>query len=266
VREAAEATKVRTDFLTHFENNHFDFDMPEVYKRGFLRLYARFLKLDVDKVLTDYQAVILGSSKHAKRESKEFFGRMDLPESESPLGAELAEPPPPVQVAALQSEHPQPRPVAGAPANAMDLETDHTLYWKIGLPIGGTLLIAMLAVLIGIWVTDGEGDGADTVNTAPVGAVADANDGTSMNHDVPNVAENTSPMVITSRGDTRLWVRQENDSRILYDQIIRAGEKISLERKGPVRVVSSDFQYLTINVNGQVYHSQAEGVGQNIFY
>lgn len=264
IREAAEATKVRADFLTNFENNHFDFDLPDVYKRGFLRLYARFLKLDVDKVLIDYQAVVLGSSKHAKSESKEFFGRMDLHDNIPTLAGELADPP-------LHNPHAEPhspKPMGSAPADVMEHETNTSIYWKIGLPIGATAIIALLAFVLVMWLTDDKGNTTQSLTADEPSLATNTSDGTLLDYDIPNVNTDLSlsPLVITSRGDTRLLVRQENDSRILYDQIIRAGEQVSLERVGPVLVFSSDFHFLTIDINDRVYHAQAEGIGKKIFY
>jgi cytoskeleton protein RodZ len=43
IREAAETTKIRGDYLQKFEANSFDVDLPPLYVRGFLRSYARFL-------------------------------------------------------------------------------------------------------------------------------------------------------------------------------------------------------------------------------
>ncbi len=40
LREAAEATKIRGDYLQKFEGNHFDIGLTEIYVRGFLRTYA----------------------------------------------------------------------------------------------------------------------------------------------------------------------------------------------------------------------------------
>ena len=56
--EAAEFTKIRTDFLAHFENNNFDIGLPEVYRRGFLKLYANYLKLDGDEIVREYRVNI----------------------------------------------------------------------------------------------------------------------------------------------------------------------------------------------------------------
>ena len=48
IREAAEATKIRGDYLQQFENNRFDINLTEIYVRGFLRAYALYLKLPAD--------------------------------------------------------------------------------------------------------------------------------------------------------------------------------------------------------------------------
>ena len=53
IREAEESTKIRGDYLSAFESSNFKIDLPEVYLRGFIRLYARFLGLDQDSILKD---------------------------------------------------------------------------------------------------------------------------------------------------------------------------------------------------------------------
>ena len=49
IREAAEATKIRGDYLQKFESNQFDLNLAEIYVRGFLRGYAQFLKLQIGR-------------------------------------------------------------------------------------------------------------------------------------------------------------------------------------------------------------------------
>ena len=46
IREATESTKIRSDYLSSFESGDFNINLPEVYLRGFVRLYSRFLGLD----------------------------------------------------------------------------------------------------------------------------------------------------------------------------------------------------------------------------
>ena len=35
LRDVSDATKIRTDFLAKMEEGDFNFDLPEIYKRGF---------------------------------------------------------------------------------------------------------------------------------------------------------------------------------------------------------------------------------------
>jgi transcriptional regulator with XRE-family HTH domain len=59
VREAAEATKVRGDYLIAMESNQFDsIPLADVYKRGFLKIYARFLRLDSDRITGEYNGLL----------------------------------------------------------------------------------------------------------------------------------------------------------------------------------------------------------------
>ncbi len=56
VREAADATRLRADVIENMESGAFDYKLPEIYKRGFLRIYAAYLRLNVDEILAEYAA------------------------------------------------------------------------------------------------------------------------------------------------------------------------------------------------------------------
>jgi cytoskeleton protein RodZ len=60
IREASESTKIRGDFLTSFEAGKFDLQLPEVYLRGFIRVYARFLGIDPESAVDDLNLEIGG--------------------------------------------------------------------------------------------------------------------------------------------------------------------------------------------------------------
>ena len=63
VREAAETTKIRGDYLQKFEANSFDLDLPPLYIRGFLRAYARHLELDPERIVNDFNTVLASEGK-----------------------------------------------------------------------------------------------------------------------------------------------------------------------------------------------------------
>jgi cytoskeletal protein RodZ len=71
LREASESTKIRGDYLSSFETGQFDINLPEVYLRGFIRLYAEFLDLDQEAILADLE-LELGSQPN--RNAKKSLG------------------------------------------------------------------------------------------------------------------------------------------------------------------------------------------------
>jgi cytoskeleton protein RodZ len=72
IREAAETTKIRGDYLQKFEANSFDVDLPALYVNDFDALGGR-------------------ETKPARRETREVFGRVDFNEpARSPEAGEAA--------------------------------------------------------------------------------------------------------------------------------------------------------------------------------
>ncbi len=91
LREASESTKIRGDYLSAFEAGQFDIDLPEVYLRGFVRLYSRFLGLDQEAVLADL-SMELGTS--SSRSQKKSLGSLSVPDN--PESTEYPNAPPSV--------------------------------------------------------------------------------------------------------------------------------------------------------------------------
>ena len=55
LEEASRETRVKTEYLNALEGERFDVLLGDVYVRGFLRSYARYLGLNPEKVLAVYQ-------------------------------------------------------------------------------------------------------------------------------------------------------------------------------------------------------------------
>ena len=89
IREASEATKIRGDYLHKFESNQFDIKLPEIYLRGFLKLYASFLKLPAEKILNDFEALGLGEGGRPgpKGINREVYGKIDISHSRASGGS-----------------------------------------------------------------------------------------------------------------------------------------------------------------------------------
>lgn len=118
VREAAETTKIRGDYLQKFEANSFDLDLPPLYIRGFLRAYARYLDLDADRFMAEYDSAMATEGRTPRRDSREVFGRVEFAEG----GAEA--------------------PAAGRTAQ------EQAVMLKFGLLIGGAVVAIIVIILL----------------------------------------------------------------------------------------------------------------------
>jgi len=69
IREASESTKIRGDYLTSFEAGQFEINLPDVYLRGFIKVYARYLGIDPESAVADLEAELGASSSRTKKKS-----------------------------------------------------------------------------------------------------------------------------------------------------------------------------------------------------
>src|ERR1035441_2905952 len=76
IREAAEATKIRGEYLQKFEGNQFEIGLTDLYTRGLLRGYANYLRIPSDRLLNDY-AALRGGESRVRQPSREGYGRID---------------------------------------------------------------------------------------------------------------------------------------------------------------------------------------------
>jgi cytoskeletal protein RodZ len=53
LEEAAEATKIKVEYLSAIEENNYNFDLSDIYVRGFIKIYAKYLQMDVDAVMAN---------------------------------------------------------------------------------------------------------------------------------------------------------------------------------------------------------------------
>ncbi|MDQ8180673.1 helix-turn-helix domain-containing protein [Pelagicoccus sp. SDUM812005] len=254
IREAAEATKIRGDYLNSFENNNFQINVPDIYVRGFLRSYCNFLKVNSEKVITDYNANLLGEAKAAKREHREFFGRMEL--QQTPLVNEESK--------------------AGAPATPIDddkLRAEEEDEDKISfldkidkeaaIKIGIVAVIAVMLLLVIIWLfrTLTSGGIDDTVATNSTGLVP-----TQQTTSAPAANSNNAPaaakekIVLIATGDVRVSVTERNTGKVLLDYFpMVAGQRETIEKSGPVKIDYTAGENLQVEVKGTAYGTGKTG-------
>jgi transcriptional regulator with XRE-family HTH domain len=250
IREAAEATKIRSDYLHKFESNQFDIKLPEIYVRGFLRTYANFLKAPAEKIINDYKGLGLDETKNGRGLSREVYGRMDLtvgskmdkePGEQSPSApAPVVEP-----VASNADATPRnpstftpPRPTSGG-KNPIDRD----LIIKAGMLVGITAIVVLLAV----WIFSGR-------SNKPA-ATTIAASSTESNWAKPQTGEPILSLV--ANGPVSVTVTMKADNTILYKGIIPRGDRRDVPRRGELRVVADPYQNLIFEIGGKPYNMPA---------
>jgi transcriptional regulator with XRE-family HTH domain len=273
LREAAEATKIRSDFLGSIEQNRFDFDLPEIYKRGFLKNYARYLKLNVEQILTDYNAQQLSNSRLAKKAGAEWFGQMELKKADRPEHSEKSEQAETSYESAESTERedgesaplgrilPKPAAKPKEESSHEDEESDKTFYLKIGLIFVGT--IALVFVVVGlIWAILGSGD-SSTGTAAPAPEIRDTPSITeTLTTGADDEPASSDSITLIASGNVYVLVKQKDDNQELYRNTMGAGDTVPLEKSGPVDILFTAGEFLTIEHGGERMRPSSSGTAK----
>jgi cytoskeletal protein RodZ len=223
IREAAETTKIRGDYLQKFEANSFEVDLPPLYVRGFLRSYARFLDLDPDRVVSDFDA-LGGRESKPRRETREVYGRVDFNEA-------------------------SPAPEAGGamPAGGRS-EQDKAVMLKFAL-LGGGALVAVIVIIFLVKLLF-SGSAAKPSTTAQGSAPATVQ------------AEAAQTLALTAVEATRVKVVQDLDGAVLFNGSLARGETKTLRKLGKLLITVEAGKNLRMEVNGRNYPVPLDGYGR----
>lgn len=255
IREASEATKVRGDFLLSMEEDNFDLRLPDLYERGFLKIYAQYLKLDTEKIMTDYEArqmALKGGTPRRPNDhrpgqgDREVLGRFDLPGE--------------------REQEPAPKRPSGRPRSPMEpadedhhgAGSDHLIYYKIGLGIAGLVIVGVIVFALINLLRSGD----DEMAAGPAAGtpIVSSNTTTPPPRDAP---PNTGPeeVFFVARDSVTIIVEEVDTGERLYAGTILAGESISVEKRGPLLVRYTNGQALQIERNGQTFEVERDGAG-----
>lgn len=231
IREAAEATKIRGDYLQKFEGNQFDIDLSEIYVKGFLRSYSSFLKLPADRILADYAA--LGHRESGPRQpSREVYGRMDVSIA---TADERTEPPSAATSPVLEPRIPRGR--TNLPASPL---IQPALIFRGGIAIA----IALVALLAFWGVRSLMSEGPAAPAPAPAAAVAPA-----------------APDAVVSVGAldaVRIKVVRQSDGAELYQGPLERGERRDYPNV-PLYLTSNALESVEIVYKGRHYGTGQKG-------
>lgn len=250
IREAAEATKIRGDYLSRFENNQFDINLTELYVRGFLRTYAQFLRLPADRIINDYAALGRGEAR-PRQPSREIYGRMDVSIATADERGDAKVPSPdeaPPPAAAPRRSTGAGRRVGSAPG----VSIDPAFVFKAGKWAG----IGLVVVLV-IWGVVALFSGASS-DRATKTAANSAPQNTAASNAGPVASE---PTITLHAIDTvRVKVVTVADGSVLLpDTTLVRGQSQTVPKPGPIYITYTAGKNLEVEVSGKRYPMPTPG-------
>ncbi|MFA5265963.1 MAG: helix-turn-helix domain-containing protein [Opitutaceae bacterium] len=243
IREAAEGTKIRGDYLQKFENNQFDLDISEIYVRGFLRTYSAYLKLPPERIVSDYRALAGAESDDSRPRSpsREVYGRMDLSIASLSGGKTKDSTLAPVEPAPGVAEPQESRPRTFARIGT-SLPHGPAIEGRLLIKIGCIALGLLFLVLI-IWgIKSMAGGSAEAKSQQSAASAA------------------VEPSIGLIAIDTvRVKVVQESDSKELFQGTLIRGETRSVPRRGPLLITYSEGKNLEVEYSGKRHSMPTTG-------
>jgi transcriptional regulator with XRE-family HTH domain len=240
IREAAEATKIRGDYLQKFESNQFDIGLTEIYTRGFLRTYSNYLKVPADRLLNDYTALGRGESR-PRAPSREVYGRMDISVASANEASDRAAPP--GQEPAAEPSHNQPRYPRSSSNLPQGPAIDPATLFKYAKWTGVALVALLLILLVKSFFT--KKDSGNSVHNAPASAQTNTD---------------KKVVVISALGSVRVqvWEKLPNaraeesyGAVLVAEKSLARGETVSFTKTGPVYIRASAQENIQIDVAGK---------------
>jgi transcriptional regulator with XRE-family HTH domain len=228
IREASEATKIRSEYLHKFEGNSFDLNLPEIYVRGFLRNYGTYLKLNGDKLVADYKSLVPTEGRASRRENRENYGRTDLgqasrlPDTETASSGDGAEVPAAADPTTLRTKS------FPASAGTTAAPIDPALLIKIGGAVLAVILV--VAIILGIRAISG-GSPKPAAEAGP--------------------AATQQTVTLTAAGPVDVQVREEVDGPIIWRGHMEANDSHSLVKRGKLFVTATEMKNIQIEVSGK---------------
>ena len=244
IREAAEATKIRGEYLQKFEGNQFEIGLTDIYTRGFLRGYANYLRIPSDRILNDYGA-LRGSDSRVRQPSREVYGRMDLGISSVDERSEVQPEP--------QASDPTPRttqqarfqrPQGNLPKGPA---IDPALVFK-----GGIAIVFVLVLLLIVWIVKslaGPTVGATTSHAAASGAPEMT--------EAPVAAPAPTVSIVATEA-VRIKVVRKSDGAELFQGALQAGDKRDYPNV-PLFLTASELGSVQIEYKGKAYPTGHSG-------
>lgn len=250
IREAAEATKIRGDYLQKFENNHFDIGLNELYTRGFLRTYSNYLKLPADRILNDYAALGRGEGRSSRQSTRDNYGRMEI---STALTSEPADRASSDDEAAPTAEPRTARTARPRTGTSLPTGPDPAVVFKWVKWGAPALVVAIIALVI--WAMRDRSPSSHSSSNMPTAATTPVN--TAPVNAAPPPTATVEQLVLVANDVVHVIVSRKNpsddlDGEELFRGILAKGQRQVVPKLGPVWITVTAAENLVIHYQGRV--------------
>ena len=227
LRDVADATRLRINVLEKMEDGSFDYDLQDVYKRGFLRIYAAFLKLNVDDVMREYNTAV---AMRRGEDSRRRFVSEEEPAQETKF-EDTAESP--------------------ASADMPDLTGKY-------IKLGGAFVLAILAIVVVVMIVSSLTSKSENAPAQQTQQPAAAQTASAMN----DVSSAVQTLAITAYGDVYVSVAKNADvSNVIFAGTMKAGMSKVFDLAEPLQIRVTDAGKVKFARNGEtIYDRSRTGV------
>jgi cytoskeleton protein RodZ len=269
IQEASEQTKIRVSFLEAFEQNNFEIDLPDIYKKGFIKNYADLLDLNTDETATDYTRESGGSFRNnRKTETRDNFGKVDLGSTSAETTKEPSNAPIENSNATPQAESlgfrklKEPR---RSQSDSSEEKGDKMLLAAVGVSVAAVLLVVGFLV----WIfgpdkkTDNQVANSSQAPKESQNATVGEPGPTGPTTAVSTIQ--TETLGLEARGgDVKVILMDKATGNKIFDRTILDGEAVSVPKTGPLTILFTDGDKVYVRLKGKLFKMPKSGAGRSL--
>ena len=296
IQEASERTKIRVSFLEAFEKNDFNIDLPEIYRKGFVKNYAELLDLDPDEIEAAYlRSQGKSGSKSTNRMknngSRENFGKLEMASAKSEPKEEREQPEKdvvsevvtspfrkqtepaeekPQQTQDTRTPFPNAQPqIQAQPTNANKTGGDKMIWAAVGVSFAALLVV--VGFLAFLFKDDKTATTQTAANQAVENSAAVSNPATSGAHGPSGVAQpGVGGAVVPQQqmgleakgGDVHVILIDKRTGGTVFDQTILDGDSVKVDKTGPMAIIFDKGSHIYVRLNDKLYQMPKSGPGR----
>jgi cytoskeletal protein RodZ len=269
IQEASEKTKIRVSFLEAFEQNNFEIDLPDIYKKGFIKNYADLLDLNTDETATDYTRESGGSfMNNRKTETQDNFGKVDLGSTSAETTKEPSNAPIENSNATPQAESlgfrklKEPR---RSQSDSSGEKGDKMLLAAVGVSVAAVLLV--VGFLVWIFGPDKKTDNqvADSSQAPKESQNATVGEPGPTGPTTTVSTIQTETLGLEARGgDVKVILMDKATGNKIFDRTILDGEAVSVPKTGPLTILFTDGDKVYVRLKGKLFKMPKSGAGRSL--